>query len=211
MNVVNKLRSSKDAAVASAAASLTTRVLIRIAKRLSHFPDHDVYEIVQQACLAKLVFSRSPCSKPLLLWWLVIDVRTRFRFLPPLTRKALNGILSKSGIHPTLVDSSSSIESYSVDEKQLTIGDTVIPRYLCTPASSHKVPDVLFYDSRNSRTAERKTEIAAPQSKLQHRCFLRCGRQWCFTPKKTTLSPENNSTLEEFSMLRSLKKTRSKK
>ena len=39
--------------VSSIASSLSTRQLIRVARRLAQFPDEDLYGIIQKACLAR--------------------------------------------------------------------------------------------------------------------------------------------------------------
>ena len=49
----HKLRNSADPTVSSIAGSLSTRQLIRVAKRLANFPTEDLHGVIQKACLAR--------------------------------------------------------------------------------------------------------------------------------------------------------------
>lgn len=53
INVVHKLRTTSDPALTSVALALSTRQLLRTAKRFANFSVYDVYETIQRACLAK--------------------------------------------------------------------------------------------------------------------------------------------------------------
>ncbi|KAK6644124.1 hypothetical protein RUM43_000391 [Polyplax serrata] len=117
MNLAVALRNSEDPTLASLSGSFSTRQLLRIAKRLSSYPQDSVYESIQKACLA--------------------------RFLPPITKEAFDNSLKKQGIEP---DSPTSLESITcqVTDETVKIGNTEAKRYV-TKAKS-KVPDILFYD-----------------------------------------------------------------
>lgn len=117
INVVHKLRTTSDPALTSVALALSTRQLLRTAKRFANFSVYDVYETIQRACLAK--------------------------FLPFLTREALNTMLLKSGIEPSK-SSLMTKKKCIFNADTVTIGDTVVPRY--SSKSSAKVPNVLFYE-----------------------------------------------------------------
>jgi len=54
--VTKKLRESTDIYLNSLAPSLSTRQLLRIAKRLDKYPDSDFYSIVNKACLSQYVY-----------------------------------------------------------------------------------------------------------------------------------------------------------
>ena len=66
-------------------ASLSTRQLLRIARRLSRYPDENVYDLIQKACLSQ--------------------------FLPRLARSALESELEEQGVvKPEVVVAEDSIE-----------------------------------------------------------------------------------------------------
>ncbi|XP_065221610.1 von Willebrand factor A domain-containing protein 8 isoform X2 [Planococcus citri] len=117
LDVVQKLRSSPDPALSALSASLSTRQLLRIAKRFSKFSSRDIFETIQRACLAK--------------------------FLPPLTRQALDTALFKAGVHP-LPTTFPDPKECKIQDQNVVIGDTIVPRYQTN--DSAKVPNVLFYD-----------------------------------------------------------------
>jgi hypothetical protein len=54
--LTHRLRDSEDTALASIASSLSTRQLIRIAKRLKQFPEEDAHHAIHKACLARSAF-----------------------------------------------------------------------------------------------------------------------------------------------------------
>nr|XP_018907546.1 PREDICTED: von Willebrand factor A domain-containing protein 8 [Bemisia tabaci] len=112
------LRTAKDPALSSLANFLSTRQLLRTARKCSTYrhTSLDVYDIIQNACMAK--------------------------FLPPLTKHSLDTILKKLDIIPR--NESFATKFLEIREDTVTIGDTTVPRYK-TEAKS-KVPQVLFYD-----------------------------------------------------------------
>lgn len=116
MAVNQTLRASQDTTLQSLSASLSTRQLLRIAKRAASYPDQSAYEIIQQACLAK--------------------------FLPPLARKALEMVLERSNLEQ--IKHGKTSQKIEVTEENVRIGNTVAPRFK-TDAKS-KVPDILFFD-----------------------------------------------------------------
>ncbi|XP_050442272.1 von Willebrand factor A domain-containing protein 8 [Adelges cooleyi] len=118
VSVTKKLRESTDAYLNSLAPSLSTRQLLRIAKRLNKYSDSDFYSIVNKACLSQ--------------------------FLPQLTKQVLENTLYSCGIKPQSIKQDDSLIQCKYDDDSLTIGQTTVLRYK-TNASS-KVPNVLFYD-----------------------------------------------------------------
>lgn len=82
----------------------------------------------------------------------VLIDRTACRFLPPLTRQALDTALFKAGVHPAS-KTFSSIKECKIDAENVIIGDTVVPRY--QTRDSAKVPNVLFYDLPQVRMISR--------------------------------------------------------
>ncbi|KAK2575217.1 hypothetical protein KPH14_002679 [Odynerus spinipes] len=112
------LRSSSDPTLQSLAGSLSTRQLLRIAKRMQKFHTDDAYTAVHRACLA--------------------------RFLPAVAKQALDDCLKRLNITPVVKDAAISNIDYEVTEKSVRIGNTIVDRYDTT--SHSKVPDILFYD-----------------------------------------------------------------
>ncbi|KAL5014683.1 hypothetical protein ScPMuIL_008953, partial [Solemya velum] len=121
---VHSLRTSHDSTLLSIASSLSTRQLLRVARRLESYPSEDLYSVVQKACLS--------------------------RFLPRLAKSGLEQALEEAGIekqrHTTLtiedLDQSLSCE---VKDGMLRIGQTRVAVY--DPENRTKVPDVLFYEN----------------------------------------------------------------
>lgn len=99
------------------AGHLSTRQILRIAARMKHFPHTDIYDTVQATFMIK--------------------------FLPSMTRQALEKTLSKIGIAPSKNETSKSIRC-EVENGVLTIGSTSCPVYKTENLS--KVPNILFYD-----------------------------------------------------------------
>ncbi|XP_063429829.1 von Willebrand factor A domain-containing protein 8-like [Mytilus trossulus] len=118
---VHQLRSSTDPAMNSVASSLSTRQLLRIAKRLAAFPSKDFHNVVQKACLA--------------------------RFLPRLPKVSLDQALEAADIRKDQekLDYSDKDMTCEVKEGSLRIGRTSIPLY--NPENRTKVPDILFYEN----------------------------------------------------------------
>ncbi|XP_008476364.3 von Willebrand factor A domain-containing protein 8 [Diaphorina citri] len=121
LRVIQALRRSKDPAMQSLSASLSTRQLLRIAHRMYAFPEQqDLWDNIQGACLAK--------------------------FLPPLIRHTFTSLLQSHHILPSSPPSKLRPPSISLtDPDYVTIGKTRVPRYR-TQDSRSKIPSVLFYD-----------------------------------------------------------------
>ncbi|XP_023930017.1 von Willebrand factor A domain-containing protein 8 [Lingula anatina] len=123
LNLTHHLRSSTDATMQSLSSSLSTRQLLRIARRQAQFPTGCLYDAVQKACLA--------------------------RFLPRLAKNALEQALEQFGIVP--METSHSVDSIEravtceIKEGMLRIGETEAEVF--NPENKMKVPDVLFYEN----------------------------------------------------------------
>ncbi|XP_062588748.1 von Willebrand factor A domain-containing protein 8-like [Saccostrea cucullata] len=125
LNFVHYLRKSTDPALVSISASLSTRQLIRIARRLANFPSKDLHGIIQKACMSS--------------------------FLPRLPRDSLEQTMEAADIKEIPkqeVDTNNNPDrliTCSVKDGTLTIGDTSVPVF--NPENKTKVPDVLFYEN----------------------------------------------------------------
>ncbi|KAL8189776.1 UNVERIFIED_CONTAM: von Willebrand factor A domain-containing protein 8 [Gekko kuhli] len=128
LKLTHKLREALDPRTQSLASSLSTRQLLRICRRLSHYPDESLYDTINKACLS--------------------------RFLPSLAASALHKNLLDCGIHASPADTE------KIDKKTLSceisagilrIGAATIPVH--NPNERMKVPDVLFYENTQERTA----------------------------------------------------------
>ena len=84
---------------------------------MHNFPNSDAYDIVHRACLA--------------------------RFLPNLTKQALEDCLANLGIFPKKESSDAQIIC-EVNNETVTIGKTTVERYKTKALS--KIPDILFYN-----------------------------------------------------------------
>ncbi|PSN51375.1 von Willebrand factor A domain-containing protein 8, partial [Blattella germanica] len=118
MKLAHKLRESEDPTLQSLAGSLSTRQLLRIARRMASYPSDNPEAVIQRACLA--------------------------RFLPTLARQALDKVLSDADISTIPQSSEPNSKVCEVQGNSVRIGNTVAPRY--QTAASSKVPDVLFFD-----------------------------------------------------------------
>ncbi|CAB0011014.1 unnamed protein product [Nesidiocoris tenuis] len=117
LEISHTLRRSKDPVLLSIANSLSTRQLIRIARRCILHKDTDVYTIISRACMSK--------------------------FLPPLAKQTLNTVLLRAGVVPP--DRDVDVEkSIKYEDLKIIIGNTIAPIHQTTANS--KVPDILFYD-----------------------------------------------------------------
>ncbi|KAH0624441.1 hypothetical protein JD844_031871 [Phrynosoma platyrhinos] len=122
LKLTHKLRDTNDPTAQSLASSLSTRQLLRICRRLSHYPDESLYNAVNKACLS--------------------------RFLPNLAKSALHKNLLDSGIETSPTDTQQlEGKDYSceINSGILRIGSVTIPVY--NPYETMKVPDVLFYEN----------------------------------------------------------------
>lgn len=120
---VHKLRDSSDGTLTSLASSLSTRQLLRVARRVACYPGEDLHAIIHKACLA--------------------------RFLPRLACSALDQTLDEAGIVEAKKDTS--LDNYDkaitceVKDGMLRLGNTSVPVY--NPDNRTKVPDILFYEN----------------------------------------------------------------
>ncbi|XP_025118831.3 von Willebrand factor A domain-containing protein 8 isoform X1 [Bubalus bubalis] len=122
LSFTHKLRETQDPTAQSLAASLSTRQLLRISRRLSQYPNENLHNAVTKACLS--------------------------RFLPSLARSALEKNLADAAIEISTDNSpESELEDYKceVSSGSLRIGTVSAPIY--NAHEKMKVPDVLFYDN----------------------------------------------------------------
>ena len=129
LSLTHQLRASEDASLRSIANSLSTRQLLRIARRQQMFPGESVRHAIHKACLA--------------------------RFLPTLPREALDKLLQESEELEQHKSSSQAevVCRISADGKRLTLGKTTTDVY--SPDSKTKIPETLFYDTpQNVATME---------------------------------------------------------
>ncbi|GLG92294.1 Uncharacterized protein GBIM_00022, partial [Gryllus bimaculatus] len=123
MRVAHRMRESDDPAVRALSSSLSTRQLLRIAKRMRAYPGDSPANAIYRACLA--------------------------RFLPALPRQALDKILLDEDL--PLINAETSSPTCKVEGEKVTIGNTTVPRYK-TDAKT-KIPDIQFYDVPQHITA----------------------------------------------------------
>nr|XP_031540570.1 von Willebrand factor A domain-containing protein 8 [Vicugna pacos] len=122
LSFTHKLRETQDPTAQSLAASLSTRQLLRISRRLSQYPNENLHSAVTKACLS--------------------------RFLPSLARSALEKNLADSAIERSTDNNlEPELEDYKceVTSGSLRIGAVSAPIY--DAHEKMKVPDVLFYDN----------------------------------------------------------------
>ncbi|KAE8748569.1 hypothetical protein FOCC_FOCC004745 [Frankliniella occidentalis] len=121
VEVAHNLRESEDPTLRAIAPSLSTRQLLRIARRMASFPSDASYDAVQRASLA--------------------------RFLPNIARQSLEKLLSSLNVErkKELDGDAKSADCVIINGDSITIGGTTAKRYPDTAAKS-KVPDILFYD-----------------------------------------------------------------
>ncbi|KAM6448202.1 von Willebrand factor A domain-containing protein 8 isoform 2-T2 [Liasis olivaceus] len=122
LKLTHKLRDTNDPTAQSLASSLSTRQLLRICRRLSHYPDESLHHTINKACLS--------------------------RFLPNLAKSALHKNLLDAGIESSFADTQKMEgRDYSceINSGILKIGSVSIPVY--NPYENMKVPDVLFYEN----------------------------------------------------------------
>lgn len=118
LNFAHKLRNSDDEALKSVSSSFSTRQLVRLAQRLSAFPDVSLFSLLTQACFLK--------------------------FLPQLTKQAVENLLENFGIQNSNVVGTK--KSIYIENDKLFIGKTSATIY--KPGDSKvKVPNILFYDN----------------------------------------------------------------
>ncbi|CAG9772643.1 unnamed protein product [Ceutorhynchus assimilis] len=120
LNLAHLLRENQDQSLKNLAGHLSTRQLIRIAARIKQFPTENVYGILEETFMIK--------------------------FLPSITRKSLEKLISNVGIIPpnSTIDHGEENIRLEVKNNVLTIGNTSVPVYQTSNLT--KVPKVLFYD-----------------------------------------------------------------
>ncbi|KAE8299825.1 von Willebrand factor A domain-containing protein 8 Precursor [Larimichthys crocea] len=119
LHLAHSLRGTNDPTAQSLASSLSTRQLLRICRRLSHYPEESIAHAVNKACLS--------------------------RFLPSLARASLEKSLSSFSIQDKPDPAETHDFICTVKDGVLTIGNVSAPVY--NPDEKIKVPDVLFYDN----------------------------------------------------------------
>lgn len=118
IDLAHILRESPDVTLRNIAGHLSTRQLLRIASRLQRFPTNDIYDILQDSFMIK--------------------------FLPSLTRQALETTLKNLGIEPLVISENDEPGKCEVSDNVVTIGKTTVPVYQTEWQS--KVPNILFYN-----------------------------------------------------------------
>ena len=121
LEITYALRNSGDSSLSNIANSLTTRQLVRIARRQKLFPNEDVYELVHKACLA--------------------------RFLPSLPKESLDAIMNDLNVEKLKQIEVKDL-TYKIDQNSLTIGSTTVPLY--SPMNRTKIPETLFYNTNQN-------------------------------------------------------------
>ncbi|XP_032258825.1 von Willebrand factor A domain-containing protein 8 isoform X3 [Phoca vitulina] len=122
LSFTHQLRETQDPTAQSLAASLSTRQLLRISRRLSQYPNENLHSAVMKACLS--------------------------RFLPSLARSALEKNLADAAIEVSTDNHQEpELEDYKCETASgsLRIGAVSAPIY--NAHEKMKVPDVLFYDN----------------------------------------------------------------
>ncbi|KAF6208189.1 hypothetical protein GE061_016641 [Apolygus lucorum] len=117
MEISHTLRKAKDPILLSIASSLSTRQLLRIARRCKYNKDIDPHSIINRACMSK--------------------------FLPPLAKQTLDTVLLRAGIVES-EENAGKLKTVKYEGSELTIGDTVAQ--INQTSATSKVPDILFYD-----------------------------------------------------------------
>ncbi|XP_011213672.3 von Willebrand factor A domain-containing protein 8 [Bactrocera dorsalis] len=125
INLSHSLRKSQDATLSNLAGTLSTRQLLKIARRMSAFPGSNQqagtltssYDILQNTFLAK--------------------------FMPALPRAALEDAIARAGIEKSSTRAGVR-RKINIENNVLTVGNTSMP-LVATDAES-KVPSTLFYE-----------------------------------------------------------------
>ncbi|KAJ8985337.1 hypothetical protein NQ317_008368 [Molorchus minor] len=116
IDLAHVLRATSDQSLKNLSGHLSTRQLLRIAARIKHYPSTDPYEIIQETFMIK--------------------------FLPSLTKQALEKTVQNIGIVPTT--NTTKTVNYEIKNNILTIGESSAPLY--NTENLMKVPNILFYD-----------------------------------------------------------------
>ncbi|XP_033169336.1 von Willebrand factor A domain-containing protein 8 isoform X1 [Drosophila mauritiana] len=123
LKLAQLLRSSQDPLLQGLAGTLSTRQLLKLARRLAAYPESelsDVHEMLQNTFLA--------------------------RFMPALSRGALEQAIQQVGIRPREIRLKSKKNQIAVEDNSLRIGSTRWPLGNPTQAQLSKVPHTLFYE-----------------------------------------------------------------
>uniref|UniRef100_A0A0K2VIZ0 Sulfhydryl oxidase n=1 Tax=Lepeophtheirus salmonis TaxID=72036 RepID=A0A0K2VIZ0_LEPSM len=126
LQFAHRLRSSSDISLQSIANSISTRQVLRIARRMNQFDSESAFEALNKTCLSE--------------------------FLPTLPKETLKKALSENNFLPrnTYSDSEAIVR---ITNDTLTIGKTSCSLY--KPESYTKVPETLFYETpQNVRVLE---------------------------------------------------------
>ena len=121
-----KLRNEKDDVVQNLSQSLSTRQLLRIARRISAFPNESLFEAIHKVALS--------------------------RFLPSLVKGALDMMLEQNGIEPLAAVSDEERNMLTIqtlpspeNPETLRIGDVEYP--IAKDTNPLLIPDILFHDN----------------------------------------------------------------
>jgi len=117
LRATHRLRASQDASLRSIATNLSTRQLLRVARRLARFPSEDAHAAIQKATLA--------------------------RFLPSIAKEALEKELGRLGLEAVAREEGEAV--CRVEGGVLTLGTTKAQVYAAEGGG--KVPETLFYDT----------------------------------------------------------------
>ncbi|KAH8356626.1 hypothetical protein KR084_004680 [Drosophila pseudotakahashii] len=124
LKLAQLLRSSQDPLLQGLAGTLSTRQLLKLARRLSAYPESelsDVHEMLQNTFLA--------------------------RFMPALSRGALEQAIQQVGIRPREIRTKSARKNQiAVEDNSLRIGSTRWPLGNPSQEQLSKVPSTLFYE-----------------------------------------------------------------
>ena len=120
LQLAHRLRTSEDSSLVNIANSLSTRQLVRIARRQRQFPSDNIREVVHKAIM--------------------------HTFLPALPKETLNKEMQLIGIEE--LESSPELKNNLkcvIENDQLVVGQTAVP--LFKPQNKTKIPETLFYDT----------------------------------------------------------------
>ncbi|XP_039499673.1 von Willebrand factor A domain-containing protein 8 [Drosophila santomea] len=123
LKLAQLLRSSQEPLLQGLAGTLSTRQLLKLARRLAAYPESelsDVHEMLQNTFLA--------------------------RFMPALSRGALEQAIQQVGIRPRGSKATNKANQIAVEDNSLRIGSTRWPLGNPTQAQLSKVPHTLFYE-----------------------------------------------------------------
>ena len=124
LQLAHRLRTSDDSSLANIANSLSTRQLLRIARRQKQFPEDD--ENVRQIVYKAIMHS----------------------FLPALPREAVNKEMEQIGIKDQDIKAHLGNLKCVIENDALTIGQTTVP--LFKPDNKTKIPETLFYETNQN-------------------------------------------------------------